>query len=199
MKKSKYKNGLASASLKAAESRIIAKLLLENVKAKEWQKRIQYDNVLMMHNIKTAKRQANILRSRLSSMDDELWKLVVEGNHETTVQAILACTLKASPLLMDFFMLVIKPQMVLREYFLPRSRWKKFIENCYIREPQISVWSESTVKRMGNTAFKILMEAGYVQSSRKSILQPVLITAEVIKYLKEKKERQIINTMRIEQ
>ncbi len=59
------------------ESRIVARLLLDDVDASGWSCAIEKDNVLQKRSTDSAVRQASLIRSRLSLMEKEHWKLVV--------------------------------------------------------------------------------------------------------------------------
>ncbi len=101
--KNLYSANLTKGSLKVAESRLIAALLLEGVDDAAWQNAIVNENVLQKRSASTAKTFAEYIRHRLSTMKPDLWELVRDGSPAVATQAVLAATLKHSLLLADFF------------------------------------------------------------------------------------------------
>ena len=187
-----YKADLGDVSLRVPEAKAIANLLLKGVKKAEFLKKIQDENILHYTNIGRAKRHAFTIRSRLESVDKELWQLAAEGDFATATQATLVATLKRSSLLFDFFRLEIIPSVEAKVFELPRFHWKKYIDGCKLRDPEMPDWSPTTIKRMGSTLYKILHEAEFVKNTRKPVLNRILVTPEVLDYLTKQNEREIL-------
>ena len=110
MPESLYKSDIAGGSLKVPESRIIADLLLRGVDEKEWRDAIEVENALQKRSPETAKRQASLIKARLSCMDSDLWELVRDGSHTVATHALLAAAVKHSRLLGDFLDLSVQPK-----------------------------------------------------------------------------------------
>ena len=187
-----YKADLGDVSLRVPEAKAIAKLLLKGLKKADFIKKIQDENILHYTNIGRAKRQAFTIRSRLESVDKELWQLIAKCDFATATQATLVATLKRSSLLFDFFRLEIIPLVEERVFELPRYHWKKYIDECRLRDPTMTKWSPNTIKRMGSTLYKILYEAEFVKNTRKPVLNRILVTPEVTRYLTKQREREIL-------
>jgi hypothetical protein len=88
-----YKEDLTAGSLKLPESRIVADLLLRNVGPEEWKQAIYSENVLQSKTSETSRRLANLIRSRLQTMEPPLWKLVPDGKGNVAMHTSM--TLKA--------------------------------------------------------------------------------------------------------
>ena len=97
-----YNGEIVAGSLLIPESRKIAKLLLQKTSEEEWYQAVIIDNILQKRSPASAKRQAKLIRKRLSLMGPEHWTLVKDGNAEVTTQALLAAAIKHSRLLGDF-------------------------------------------------------------------------------------------------
>src|SRR5690606_34517298 len=65
------------------------------------------------------------------------------------------------------------------DYFL----WSDFLDERSHRDASIASWKESSKKKMGQVAFRMLAEAGYLKSTRNPMLQRVLIRPEIIAML----------------
>jgi hypothetical protein len=103
-------NSFTRCSLIVPESRIVAALLLQDVSKQEWQRQIVGLNVLQKRTAKTAVSYASTARSSLETMHPDLWVLVRDGSRPVATQAVLAATVKFSPLLGDFLRTVVRDQ-----------------------------------------------------------------------------------------
>jgi len=196
-KKSQYSAQMVAGSLMVPESRHIARLLLMDVNPKEWHKAIFQDNILQKRSPATAERQANLIRSRLKLMKPSLWKLVAEGNKEVATQALLAAAIKHCRLLSDFMDQIVRERWLTFERRLSATDWNRFIEICVQIEPHILEWSESTLAKLRQVAFRILAESGYIDSTRSLKLLPVSIVPEVRSYLIKNSENYVLHCMEI--
>ena len=108
-----YSTTITSGSLKVAESRIIAGLLLKGTD--DWRAEILEQNVLQTRSPETAKRLSRLLRARLKLMRPELWEMVRDGSTPVATHACLAAAVKHSALLGDFLDIVVREQYRLFE------------------------------------------------------------------------------------
>ena len=98
----RYRAEITAGSLKIAESRVIADLLLRGVDDTAWKQATVKDNALKARNPETARRLTRLLRQRLETMSPELWRMVRDGTVVVTTHAVLAAAIKHSCLLADF-------------------------------------------------------------------------------------------------
>lgn len=196
-KMSEYKADITAGSLKLAESRIIADLLLRDVDAKGWNAAIVTQNVLQARNPASAKRLARLIRGRLETMGPELWMLVRDGKGIIATHAVFAAAVKSSQLLGDFLRLVVAEQYRLFNPSLSRSSWEKYLDGCRERDPSMPQWNESTRRRLRSSVFQILAQVGYVDNTRSLKLQPVHIADQVLRYLKANHEEYVLKCIQV--
>jgi hypothetical protein len=72
------------------ESRIVADLLLRGVDDNEWRAAIEVQNALQERSPATARRQASLIKARLTCMVSDLWELVRDGSHTVATHALFA-------------------------------------------------------------------------------------------------------------
>ena len=196
-----YSADLTAGSLKVAESRIVADLLLRGIDEKIWKQRIQIENVLQTRTPATARRLGRLIRNRLETMSLGLWKLVRDGHLVVATHACLAATVKQSRLVADFFDFVLREQYQRFAVVLDRHLWNDFIENAYIRfqiEPtERPVWTETTVRRLRSSLFQILEQAGYVENTRTLRLRNVFIADEVVRCLQNNDESTVLRCIQL--
>ena len=150
-----------------AESRRIAALLLTQPSDAEWDHALKIENILQKNTPATAFRQAKLIRNRLVTLDEEGWKLIAEGDMEVSSQLLLAAAIKHSYLLGDFLRDVYARQLSRMELALNSHLWDAFWVECVHRDGDIEQWSASTRKKLFEVIVRILVEAKYLDSSRK--------------------------------
>jgi hypothetical protein len=193
----RYRATITTGSLKVAESRTIADLLLRGIDAHTWHVEILDKNVLQARSLETARRLSRLLRARLELMQPALWKMVRDGSMLLATHACLAAAVKHSPLLGDFLNLVVREQYRLFRPALTHPLWEHYVEDCRNRDPAMSEWSESTVARLRSTVFQILAQAGYIENTRTLTLQTVFIAKEVLSYLQEHDEGYVLRCIQV--
>ena len=193
----RYRATIAAASLRVAESRMIADLLLQGVDTRGWRTEIVENNILQVRSPKTAARLAQLLRARLELMQPALWELVRDGSALLATHACFAAAVKHSPLLGDFLDIAVRDQYRLFRPALSNPIWEHFIEDCRNRDTGMSHWSDSTVARIRSTVFAILAQTGYVENTRTLKLQTVHFAKEVLNYLHEHDEKHVLRCIEV--
>jgi len=190
-----YKADIAGGSLKISESRIIADLLLRRLPAAEWRHAIEVENVLQKTSVATAKRQASLIKARFKKMTPELWILIRDGARPVAIQAVFAAAIAHSQLLRDFLIHDVRDFFRSGNLALTRRDWRNYVAACQERDPEMSVWSQSTTDKLGDSVFQILGEVGMLSDASKPLLQPVHYQAEIVGYLKEHKFEDVLRAM----
>lgn len=193
----RYRADITAGALKLRESRVIADLLLQDADAAAWQQSIFEENVLQTRRPASAKRLRTLLRNRLSTMPKEMWELIRDGSGDEATHACLACTVKHSFLVGDFLDLVIRDQYRMYAESLSHSLWTRYIEDCRGRDPEMPVWSESTIRRLRSSVFQILTEAGYLDGTRSMKLQTVHIAQPVLQILEQHHEDYVLRCIQV--
>jgi hypothetical protein len=197
-KQSKIYNGdIVAGSLLVAESRQIAELLLKGADPEDWSDAVLKNNILQKRSPETARRQARLIKKRLVLMKPALWEMVVNAHAGLATQAVMAAAIKHSRLLGDFMNTVVREHWRTFQKSMSISDWHHFMETCAQVDPGVERWSDSTRAKLKQVVFRILAEAGYVDSTRSLILQPVSIEPELITYLKSNAEDYVINCMSV--
>ena len=193
----RYRADITAGALKVTESRVVADLLLRGVDQAGWRKAVYDQNVLQARSAKTAKRLRTLIRSRLETMTDDLWRLVRDGTGDVATHACLAAAVKHSHLVGDFLDLVVRDQYRMYADALSRKLWAEYIEDCRGRDPEMPEWSQSTVDRLRSSVFQILAEAGYVANTWTLKLQTVHIAKPVLRYLQNQNEQYVLRCIQV--
>jgi len=180
-----------------AESRRIASLLLTNPTDAEWDHAIKVENILQKNTPATAHRQAQLIRKRLLTLDEEGWRLIAGGEMEVSIQLLLATAIKHSRMLEDFLQQVYARQIRRMEMALNNHLWDAFWIECAHRDGEIERWSASTREKLFQVIVRILVEAKYLDSSRKMNMTPPSLHPTVISFLKRHGELEILSAMKV--
>ena len=186
-----YDSDLIGGSLLVREARIIADLLFSKADDSEWKRVIQTDNRLQKRSPATAKRQASALRKRLERLDESFWRTLRDGDDELASQIAFVAVLERNLLLVEFVETVLRDAFILKTEKLAQYQWMDFLEDRAHRDPAIGTWTESSKKKMGQVAFRILAEVGLLQSTRSLRLQNVLVRPEVNVLLEDSRRYRI--------
>lgn len=193
----RYTSDITSGSLKVAESRIIADLLLRGIEGADWQQAIVTDNVLQARSRETAVRLSRLIRRRLTSLDAPLWRIVRDGSLPAATHACLAAAVKCSYLLGDFLDLVLREEYRAFTPALTYRHWEDYLSACRGRDPEMGDFTESTRNRLRSTVFQILAQAGYIENTRSLRLQRVHIDGRVLAYLNDHDERYVLKCIQV--
>lgn len=181
----RYKANFTKGGLMVPESRLVADLLLRGIDSSGWRQAIEVDNALAKRSPTTASTKAVLIRARLRTMTQDLWRLVRDGSKPVATQAVFAATITYSPLVGDFMDLVVRDLYRRFEETLKPQHWDRYVEDCRSRDPGMPEWTAATLEKLRTRAYGMLTEAGYLSDSRTKTLRPLIVAPEVMQYLKE--------------
>lgn len=191
----RYNAEISAGSLLPLESRRIATLLLTDPDAAAWQHAIETENILQKKTPATARRQARLLRRRLSTLEPAAWKMIAGRESEVVVQLLLAAAVKHSLLLGDFVLRVYADRQRRLEPALGPSDWQDFLVECAHRDASVAGWSDSTKAKLFQVIVRILVEAKYLESSRSMMLTPQSLHPDVRRYLSAHGETYVLDCL----
>ena len=192
-----YGAEITAGSLKVAESRVLADLLLKGVDADAWHAAVLEENVLQVRNPATGIRVARLIRQRLELMTPDLWQLVRDGSSIVATHALFAAAIKHSRLLGDFLDLVVREQFRVFSTVLPKRLFDDYLQDCRGRDPEMPQWSETTCRKLQTVVYHILVQAGYVSDSRSLRLQTAHIAGPVLGYLERNDEQYVLRCIQV--
>jgi Putative inner membrane protein (DUF1819) len=192
-----YSADITAGSLKLAESRAIAALLIKGASESDFRRSLVEDNILQSRSPSTSIRIGRLLRQRLAPMPAEILMLIRDGTTSLAIQATLAAAIKHSHLLGDFLDLVVREQWRKYSLSLPYTLWEEYVHSCRERDPEMPAWNESTRRKTGTVVYHILQQSGYIDGSRPPTLRPVHLSGELVKNLKEYSEHYVLRCMQV--
>lgn len=179
------------------ESRIVAGLLMDGVTPEQWDEAIRVENVLQKRTPASAKRNATAIRKRLERLEPEFWRALRDGDDELATQVAFCGALERNLLLVEFMETTLRDAYISRAEKLDAFVWADFLEDRSHRDPAICDWTESSRKKMGQVAFRMLAEVGFLKSTRKLELQHVVTRPELKVLLEDHYKQRIIKCMEV--
>ncbi len=190
-----YLGDLNGGGLLMTESRIVAEIQLRNLSEKEWKRLIVEDNVLQKKSPQTALRFANVIRKRLEAMGEAYAQALLDASERAYLQFLLAAFMVQSPVVVDFMQEYLAEARRTYKPDIPNDAWISFIDDRRKVVPELSSYSESTLKRMGSNVIKALVDTGYLKSTRQRQIQVVYLLPEVKELLIKINKQALIDIM----
>ena len=192
-----YNSDLVGGSLMVRENRIVAELLLDGSSKEDWEQAVVVENRLQKRTPATAKRLAQSIRKRLERVEPEFWRALRDGDENLATQVAFCAALERNLLLIEFMEQVVADAYVTHAESLEIYQWHDFLEDCAHRDPVIHDWTESSKKKMGQVAIRMLAEMGYLADTKSMRLQNVIIRPEIKAMLQDTYKHRILECIDI--
>ena len=193
----RYRADITGTPLCLRETRIVATHLLQNLKPADSVKQIVSERLFGYASDASAQKTASALHKRLSPFCEIFWEWIRSGDRELTRQSALASVIERSYLVGDFMDLVIREQLRGFERLMPPQAWSNYVEDCLSRDPELSPWRDSTIKKLKSVTYSMLVETGYLQSIRNPQVQRVFVDNSLAEYLKQKQKPYILRCLEV--
>lgn len=190
-----YDSDLVGGSLMVRESRILADIMLSGADQQRWDQIVLVDNRLQKRTTATAKRLAQTIRKRLECVDSEFLQVLRDGDENLATQAAFYAALERNLLLVGFMERVVADAYLTHSEQLQFYQWYDFLDECAERDSTIYKWTDSSKRKMGQVAMRMLTEMGYLKDTRSLQLQNVLIRPEIRLMLEEQRKHRLLNCM----
>ncbi len=179
----------------ARESQLIAQLLIQSPSSNDWHQAIIEENLLQKPSQASSKRNAATIRKRIASLGTDFLSTLEKSNNNDAKQLMLVATLIDSPILIDFIKHVLLEARRLYRTSLNQDDWLHFWEDRTRVIPELSELSQSSVYKIGQVVFKILFDAGYIDSTKDKNIQNVYLSSELRTILINMNREDILRVM----
>lgn len=131
------------------------------------------------------KRKNSELKKRLETLTLFQKESLIEGDslHQRQIAFLSVC--KTYDLVREFVVEVLREKMILSDFQLTEGEYLSFFRRKMNDHPELEELSELTEKKVKQVLFRILAEAGIIDSSKNKILQYQLLEPKMIRLLKE--------------
>ena len=190
-----YLGDLNGGGLLMVESHIVAEIQQRKLSAKEWRRLIVEENILQKKSPQTALRFANVIRKRLEAMGGTYTQALLDVSERAYIQLLLVAFMVQSPVIVAFMQECLAEARRTYKPELSKDIWINFIEDRMKIMPELALYSESTLKRMGSNVIKALVDTGYLKSTRQRKIQAVYLLPEVRELLIKINKQELIDIM----
>ncbi len=190
-----YLGDLMGGGLLLQETKILAEVLLTNPAADEWKHLIDEENILQKKSIHSARRVAFAVKHRIQPLGELFWQDLMQADTETSKQLILFAVLIRSQAMTEYMRTVIADARRLYQDELHISSWSEFINTRSRSILGLETYAESTVKRMGNNVFRMLVDCGYLSEGRFKKLQKPFVLPLVSDWVARTNRMDVLEAM----
>ena len=192
----KYSSGLVSESFWFIECKKIIKLKYDGRSWDEIKAMCLEDNLLGISKGYRAKRIFGYLKNRISTLDEKIMKLFLEGDLSTQKIIILIAVAKQNKLFYEFLYQVYREKVILGSNELNDNDINIFFKNKQDQNEDIASWTDNTLKRLRSTYMNFMVDAGLLTvNGRKKEPTPPVIDITLEHYFKDNGEMQLIKAI----
>lgn len=184
--KSEYNGGLTREQFLFYEIRVVASLVSRGISRNEIVERIKEENLFQFPTERMIVSIANTCFQRIDALNSNV--LVDHLAHATTdvaKQINLYAMMKYNRIVWDFMTTVIGEKYRTQEYDFSRTDLNVFFFQLQEQNDTVASWSDGTIKKIKQVLTKALVECGYLDSVRSTLLNPVSIAPELEDEIRE--------------
>ncbi|HAY94621.1 MULTISPECIES: DUF1819 family protein [unclassified Shewanella] len=190
-----YLGDIIGGSIMLRESRVIAKLLKSHPNDQQWLQAIADENILQKPSVHSAKRMASTVRKRIEPLGEAFWTDLEVAQDELANQLLLFAVMKQSPVLSDFMMTTVSDARRMYREVLRLDDWQEFINSRFRVIEGLEKYSTASIQKIGSNIFKILADAGFLESGRSKKLKNVYLQPELTDWCNQFDCTHILNAM----
>ena len=190
-----YLGDIIGGSIMLRESRVIAKLLKSHPDDQQWLQAIVDENILQKPSVHSAKRMASTVRKRIEPLGEAFWADLEVAQDELANQLLLFAVMKQSPVVADFMLTTVADARRMYREALRLDDWQEFIDSRFRVIEGLEKYSTASIQKIGSNIFKILADAGFLESGRSKKLKNVYLQPELTDWCNQFDCTHILNAM----
>ena len=187
-----YKAGITREQFLFHEMRTTAKLMNKGFDDEAIVNEIIEDNLFQYPTEKMIKNIAKVCVARLHTINDKnLIEIIANGSAESAKQICLYAMIKYYRIVWEFMTTVIAEKFKLKDLSYSRKDINIFFTRLQEQSDIVASWSDSTIGKIKQVLTKMLVDNGYLDSTKSETLNPVLIDLDLKNVLEEKNEKDV--------
>ncbi len=157
------------------EMRTTAKLIKAGLSDDDIIRQIVTENLFQYPTEKSVKRMAGACLKRLHGIEDDLISAIADRPQNVSKQICLYAMMKEHRLISDFMLTVIADKYRTQNFSFGRIDVNTFFIRLQEQDDAVATWSEQTIQKLGQIIVRILVENEYLDNTKSTRLNPVLI------------------------
>ena len=176
----KYLLSFTAASMRLNDSLKIARYILGN--PGEDVKAIADPNTILGYGkSETNKREFRELYKRIKTLTSKQHELLAKGDIDMQRQIAFLAICKTYDFIRDFTIEVVREKALVFDYQINEGDYQSFLRRKQELHPELDSLAESTTKKLRQVMFRMLQEAGIINSTTNRQIQPQLLSTELVK------------------
>ena len=153
-----------------------ANLKLQGYSDKEIKEKSMNENIFQARSEHYKNKVAKTVLMRLNAIDEYLIEKLAISDIEKAKQISIYSVMKSDKFFFEFMNEIYKDKIVLRDYKINDSDINIFIQRKQEQIPEISKWTESTLKKLKSQYISMLSEANFIIRNKEyiEITQPII-------------------------
>lgn len=131
------------------------------------------------------RRKNQEFRKRLQTLTPAQTVAMMEGDLITQRQLAYLSVCKVYEFFREFVLEVLREKMILMDYQLTEGEYLSFFRRKMIDHPELEELSETTEKKVKQVVFRMLAEAGIINSAKDKVLQYQILEPKMIHLIKD--------------
>jgi hypothetical protein len=168
----KYSFSFTTSSLRLNEMILVAIAITEK-------RDIDYINELGGGNSKTGRKMLSEFEKRISNLTSEQIDILVNGDFLSQKQIAFLSICKTYLFIRDFVVEVLREKILMFDYQITEGDYISFYRRKLDLHPEMDTLTDITQKKIKQVTFKILEQAGIIDSIKSKVIQPQIIDRKV--------------------
>jgi uncharacterized protein YdeI (YjbR/CyaY-like superfamily) len=181
----RYILSYTTASLSVYEMEVIAQLYLEIGDWDSVARQVIEENALQKGTVASRKRLFNELKKRLQTLTNTQLAFFSEASSSDAKNLAMLSCFKLYGFIYDFATEVMRKKLLLFDYQLLNSDYESFYDSKRVAFENLNEVSESTQKKLKQVMFKMLEQAGFIDSVKEKHIQKPYLSDELLRLIIE--------------
>lgn len=171
-----YKSSLTREPFLFYEMRVVCRLLDKGLDRASIIENVTKQNLFQYPTERSSERMARACLTRIGFLEDtSLVSIVANGPVEEAKQICLYAMMKQYRLVLDMMVTVVGEKYRTVDLSWNSNVARAFLVRLKEQNESVAAWSESTTREIRKVLVKLLVETGYLSSTRASKLEPVFL------------------------
>ena len=170
---SRYRFSFTTAALMPQEMRVVAESIIEN-------SQFNFIEELGKGKSATGRKYYSELNKRLATLTTQQLQLLVSGDLSTQKQLCFLAVCKTYAFIKDFTVDVLRDKILVHDYQITDGDYISFLRGKMSSHEEIEKLTDFSQKKIRQVVFRILEQAGVIDSVKGKLLQPQILDAQSI-------------------
>ena len=175
-----YNGGLTREQFLFHEIRIVARLISEGYDRDSIMEKIKTENLFQFPTERMITNITGVCFKRIDAIDSpQLVHHLAYAPSEVAKQINLYAMMRYNRVVWDFMTTVIGEKFRTQNFSYSKKDINEFFVQLQEQNDTVARWSDSTINKIRQVLNKSLVEAGFIDNPRSTVLNPVFICAEL--------------------